>query len=390
MLNGARQSMHPSDVRLANALKIIGALRGSKGLSHSDVARTIGLSVPAVHRLMSELVDKSLVEEQVSAMETASVGRPATIYKFREDAAFLAGVDIGNGTTRIVLTDLDFIERASLSFRTDELGPQLPTVLARSILRLRDQQEGGEIPLIGVGIGVPASVDPGTGVLQNLPVLSEYEGLRLAYEMEQELSCPVAVQQDDHYSALAESSRFGSWPGAGSLLVLEIGWGIGVGVCFDGQPVPGYRGSFGRIAGWPVSVLNDCLPGATLGEVLTTAGLLQQYQKRGGHFPIHDGLGLVEAARGGEKEALLVLEWAGNEIAQTILRLSLLCDPEAVVFGGGLSRAFDLFEATFSAVLPQGFNLVPSVLKDRAVVMGAALEANRFVQEWFRSQLFRA
>ena len=389
-MNGARQSMHPSDVRLANALKIIAALRASHGSTHADVARTIGLSVPAVHRLMSELVDSGLVEERESTSETVSVGRPATVHRFREDAGLLAGVDVGNGTTRIVLADLDVTERASLSFRTEELGPRISKVLAQSILQLCEQQGGDQAPLIGVGIGVPASVDPGTGELHNLPVLSEYEGVRLAREMQQALGCPVAVQQDDHYSALAESSAFGSWPGAGSLLVLEIGWGIGVGVCLNGEPVPGYRGSFGRIAGWPVSVPDVSLPGATLGEVLTTAGLLQQYRRRGGHFPIHDGLGLVDSARSGEEEALQVLAWAGKEIAQTILRLSLLCDPEVIVFGGGLSQAFDLFEGAFNAALPARFVPVPSKLKDRAVVVGAALEANRFVEEWMRGRLLRA
>lgn len=380
--------MLPSDVRLANALKIIVAIRSSQGVTNADVARTIGLSVPAVHRLMSELVAKGLVEESAAASEMASIGRPATVFSFRQDAAFLAGVDVGNGTTRIILTDLDFVERASLSLRTGDLGEELSSVLAESILRMKEQQ-GEDIPLVGVGVGVPASVDPDTGMLQNVPVLSQYEGLRLTREMEAALGCPVAVQQDDHYSALAESSAHGSWPGAGSLLVLEIGYGIGVGLCLNGEPLAGFHGSFGRIAGWPVSVANEFLSGTTLGEVLTTAGLLQQYRNQGGHFPIHDGLGLVEAARGGEPQAMAVLTWAAEEITQTIERLALLCDPEVVVFGGGLSRAYDIFEATFHEQLAKDLIVVPSLLKDRAVVMGAVLEANRFVGEWFRSRLLR-
>lgn len=386
-MKGPRRSMHPSDVRLANALRIVAELRDSKGSTHADVARAIGLSVPAAHRLMSELVEENLVAE-LDATDTVTVGRPATSYRFREEAAMLAGVDVGNGTTRIVLTDLGFHEIASLSLHTDELGPHLPRVLADSIQQIRHQH--GDPTLVGVGIGVPAAVDPSSGVLHHVPVLRVYEGLRLGEEMAQLLQCPVAVQQDDHYSALAEGSSFGSSPGARSLLVLEIGWGIGVGACLNGEPVAGQRGSFGRIAAWPVAVTNDCLPGTTLGEVLTTSGLLQQYHKRGGHFPIRDGLGLVEAARGGEEQAIAVISWAGQEIAQTVLRLTLLCDPDAIVFGGGMSQAFDLFADTFVTALPEQFVPVPSVLKDRAVVMGAVLEANRFVEEWLRGRLSRA
>lgn len=389
MFSAERQSMLPSDVRLANALRIISAIRSSEGVTNADVARMIGLSVPGVHRLMSELVMKGIVKENAVTAEMGSVGRPASVYSFRGGVAFLAGVDVGNGTTRIIVTDLDFVERASLSLRTSDLGDDLATVLSQSIRRMQQFQGEGDIPLVGVGVGVPASVDPDTGMLQHLPVLSQYEGVRLKREMEVILECPVAVQQDDHYSALAESSAHGSWPGAGSLLVLEIGYGIGVGLCLGGEPIPGFHGSFGRIASWPVSVQNEFLPGSTLGEVLTTSGLLRQYRNHGGHFPIHDGLGLVEAARGGEHQATAVLTWAGQEIAQTIGRLALLCDPEVVVLGGGLSRAYDMFEPTFHEQLPKDLAVVPSLLKDRAVAMGAVLEANRFVNEWFRSRLLR-
>lgn len=357
-------------------------------MSHSDVARKLGLSVPAVHRLMSELVAAGLVNEDGPASESAAIGRPAAIYRFHEDAGFLAGVDIGNGTTRIILTELNFVERASLSFRTSDLGAKLPSVLSEAILRMQDQQGAGDVPLVGVGIGVSASVDPGTGELHGLPVLQQYEGLRLSHELEDVLGCPVAVQQDDHYSALAESSELGSYPGASSLLVLEIGYGIGVGMCLNGQPLPGFHGRFGRIAGWPPSVANDYLPGGTLGEVLTTPGLVQQYRNREGHFPIHDGLGLVEVARGGEPEAVSVLDWAAQEIVQTIQRLSLLCDPEVVVLGGGLSQAYEVFSATLEEQLPE-ILVVPSLLKDRAVVMGAVLEASSFVDAWLRSGLLR-
>lgn len=384
-----RQSMLPSDVRVANSLKIVGTIRVASGMSHSEVAREVGLSVPAVHRLMSELVAAGLVDEVGPAAETVSIGRPAATYRFRADAGFLAGIDVGNGTTRVVLSDLNFTECASLSFLTSDLSTSLSSVLSEAVLRMRVQQGAVDTPLVGVGIGVSASVDPRTGELHSLPVLKKYEGLRLSQALEDVLGCPVAVQQDDHYSALAESSDLGSYPGASSLLVLEIGYGIGVGMCFRGQPIQGFRGRFGRIAGWPHSVANDYLPGATLGEVLTTPGLVQQYRNRGGRSPIRDGLGLAEAARRGELGAVSVMEWAAQEIVETVRRLSLLCDPEVVVLGGGLSQAYEVFAPTFEEQLPETL-IVPSRLKDRAVVTGALLEASGFVDTWLRTRLLRA
>jgi len=383
-----RQSMLPSDLRVTNCLRIVAALRAATSMSNSEVAREVGLSVPAVHRLMSELVAAGLVDEIGPASETVAIGRPAAIYRFRGEAGFLAGVDVGNGTTRVILTDLNFTERASLSFLTRDLATDLSSVLSETVSRVHAQQGEGAAPLVGVGVGVSASVDPRSGELHGLPVLTNYEGLKLSRELEDVLACPVAVQQDDHYSALAESSDLGSYPRASSLLVLEIGYGIGVGMCSRGQLLEGFRGRFGRIAGWPPSVANDYLPGDTLGAVLTTPGLVLQYRNRGGHFPIHDGLGLVEAARAGEAEAVAVLEWATEEIVETIRRLSHLCDPEVVVLGGGLSQAYEEFAPTLEVRLPDVL-VVPSLLKDRAVVIGAILEASGFVEPWLRSRLLR-
>ena len=50
-------------------------------------------------------------------------------------------------------------------------------------------------------------------------------------------------------------------------------------------------------------------------------------------------------ARSGDERARDVFDWAALTIADLVSRLQLLCDPQAVVIGGGLARAYDLLEA---------------------------------------------
>ena len=73
------------------------------------------------------------------------------------------------------------------------------------------------------------------------------------------------MAQDDHLSPIAESSDAGTFPGASSLLVIEIGRGIGVGMTLDGVPIAGAHRRFGRIAGWPVT--SPAGTAGTLGEL---------------------------------------------------------------------------------------------------------------------------
>jgi glucokinase len=202
----------------------------------------------------------------------------------------------------------------------------------------------------------------------------------------------VAVTQDDHLSPIAEGSGQGTFPGTSSLLVLEIGRGIGVGMTLGGVPISGARHRFGRIAGWPVSCVAGPgrLPGRTLGECLAAGGLVSQYQAAGGDRSVDDGAALATAARSGDELARAVFEWAAREVADVVGRLHLLCDPEAVVIGGGLARAYDLLEPAMSALLPPGLPVARSVLGEQAVVAGAILVARSLAQSWLSDHLAQA
>ena len=82
-----------------------------------------------------------------------------------------------------------------------------------------------------------------------------------------------------------------------------------------------------------------------------------------------------------------MFEWAAREVGEIVTRLRLLCDPEAIVIGGGLSRAFDLLRPGVSAALPAGVPVACSVLGDQAVVTGAVLAARALGRDWLSEQL---
>jgi predicted NBD/HSP70 family sugar kinase len=384
----ARSTLIPADVRLANLVRIIQELRSSGALSRSDVARHVGMSLPTVHRLVSDLADLGLVQEENTAADGLRLGRPPTVYRFREDAAVLAGIDVGNETTRLALTTLSGRVLVSLSFPSEQLGRDLCATL---VAKIREMLGSAGLPadrLAGVGVGAAAVVDA-DGVLREPPTHQAWDGLPVREYLSGQLGCEVTVAQDDHLSPIAESSDAGTFPGASSLLVLEIGRGIGIGMTLDGTPVSGAHGRFGRIAGWPVSTPAGT-SGRTLGECLVTRGLVDQYRARGGAGHVHDGATLAAAARTGDGEARAVLGWAAGEIADIVRRVQQLCDPQAIVIGGGLARAHDLLQPALSLQLPPDIRIARSVLGEQAVVAGAILVAGSFVEDWLSRRLARA
>ncbi len=385
--DSVRPALVPQDLRLANMRRVVQELRAEPTLSRAELARRTGMAVPTVHRLVSDLVASGLADEQPLPVDDGRLGRPPAVYRFRREAGIVAGVDVGNETTRIALADLGGTIAAFRARPTDTTRTGLVTSLSSGIRQLLRQVDR---PLVGVGVGIAAVVHPQTGQLCNPPQHHAWAGLALGEDLSARLSCEVSVDQDDHLAAIAECSNAGTAPGAESLLVLQIGKGIGVGYALEGRKVAGSVGRFGRVAHWPVSARGRHVLGNTLGEALPTGGLVAQYRSRGGAGPVTDGSSLSQAARDGDSKAHAVLRWAGQEIASIVSRFDALLAPDVMVFGGGLSGSFDLLEDHLRAGLSRTIDLRPSVLGDKAVVAGAVVTGSQFVSEWLMRQLQRA
>jgi predicted NBD/HSP70 family sugar kinase len=384
---GNRSTYVPADVRLANLARIIGELRQAGALSRSDVARRVGISLPTAHRLVSDLADLELVEEENPEADGSRLGRPPVVYRFREDAALLAGIDVGNETTRLAITTLAGRVITSQAVTSDRLSRDLSATLVSMVSEMVTATGHTLAQVAGAGVGIAAAVDA-AGFLRAPPLHTEWDGLPLAADLGRQLGCDVTVAQDDHLSPIAESSDGGTFPGASSLLVVEIGRGIGAGMTLDGVPIAGAHRRFGRIAGWPV--VSPAGSTETLGECLVTSGLVRHYHERGGSREVRDGAALAAAARRGDLDARDIFDWAAVSITDVVSRIQQLCDPEAVVIGGGLARAYDLLEDEMVRRLPTGMKVARSVLGEQAVVVGAVLVAGSHVESWLNLRLARA
>lgn len=357
----------PADLAVANILRMVHELRETGGLSRAELGRRTGLAPPTVSRLVNRLLQQGLVRLSSQPFRSG-IGRPAVILEVNPQAAYLLSCDVGNQSTRIALAGMDGRVVATQRIRT----PGNPDELVRRIVRFAETlQPAGARPFAGVAVGVAAVVDADGGVLREPPQHPKWEGYALGHALESALKAPVIVEQDDHLAALAEASPEGTAPGASSVVVLQIGKGIGVGYCLAGKRVSGAGGRFGRVAHWPVrSPVANGRRAQQLGDVLTSSGLSRLYFRLGGSAGLRDGRAVVEAACSGDAIAAKVLQWAGREIAGLVRDLEALLAPEVVVFGGGLSASYAALRPIIEPLLPKRVDLRPSVLGDRAVLLG--------------------
>ena len=372
--------------RKENLLVLLHELRQADALTRTDLARRTGLAIPTVHRLLATLLASGLVAEEDATRATGGLGRPANLYRFAGSVASVAGVDVGNETTRVAVAAANGTIIGSMSLPTPQIAEDLPGGIVTSLTSLIAGLPLAPGPLVGMGVGISASVDPASGRLAKAPIHRGWDGLPLQAMLADRMCCPAVIEQDDHLAALAELSDRGTAPGAASLVVVNYGRGIGAGIIVDGALIKGAHGRAGRIADWPVTGHNA----KTLGRQLLPDAMTTAYREQGGAGNVMDGATLCQSARAGDAIARGIVERAATGIADVFLRLAVAFDPQSMVLGGGFAGSFDLFDHEIKlamSTLPDPPSVTPSVIASEAVLIGGLIAAGPFVEQWLAEQV---
>lgn len=310
---------------------------------------------------------------------------------------FTIGVDVGG--TKILGAVVDgqdqVVARAKASTpigSSDELMQVVQQVIRRAAKKV-------DLPLEevdAIGIGVPGVVgDDGTCIwAPNAPL----SGVPVAGLLHEEFGLPVAVGNDVNVGTLGEKV-FGAAREFDHVFGMFVGTGIGGGLVIDGKVIVG-----------------DHALGAEVGHIIVNAEAARAGEPGGGEFEYYASkLGIerrLRAAIEAQRETCLKAAFEAGEgeerLKSSLLRDALragdavtcevmaytaemlglgcvtvihLCDPEAIVFGGGVIEAcgdwlMPRIEATIRRHVAPGngkpLRFLVSALGDDAVLLGAA------------------
>ena len=180
----------------------------------------------------------------------------------------------------------------------------------------------------GIGIGVPSVVDVEKGIVFNVANIPSWNHVPLKDILEDEFRIPVRVNNDVNCFALGEH-QFGVVKGLKNVVGVSSGTGLGCGIIINNQLFNG----------------NNC--GA--GEI----GLLHyldhniEYYASGNLFRVFYNTTAEEAYQLAIKKSPQALGYwkeYGNHLAEAIKSVVYAYDPEAIVLGGSLSKAYEFFQ----------------------------------------------
>jgi len=208
-----------------------------------------------------------------------------------------------------------------------------------------------------VGVGIPGTVVPQTGLVKNANS-TWLNGQPLERDLAGRLGRPVQVMNDANCFALSEATD-GAAAGAPVVFGVILGTGVGGGIVVDGRCLPGAN----LIAGeWGHNPLPWATPDEQPGPPcycgkhgcveswLSGPGFEHDHTERTGITV--SGREIVRAAASGDAGAMATLARYHDRLSRALASLINVLDPDVVVLGGGMSNLPGLPEAT-SALLPR-------------------------------------
>ncbi len=208
-----------------------------------------------------------------------------------------------------------------------------------------------------VGVGIPGSLSPATGLVQNANT-TRLIGKPLDKDLETLLGRPVRVANDANCFSLAEASDGAGAPPRGALdrpwvvFGVIIGTGCGGGVVVDGKVLVGPNGIAGEWGHSPLPWQRDderpgplcyCGKHACIETFLSGPGLARDHAAHTNQSTPLRATDVAALAAAGDAGADATLRHYEDRLARGLATIVNALDPDVIVLGGGVSNIDRLY-----------------------------------------------
>jgi glucokinase len=371
--------MDATGVTQLNEFLVLDAVRTTGELTRSELGERLGLSQASVSRIVKRLLADDVITE--SSGQTEGPGRNRGILRFNARAGAVIAVDLGGTKCHGALADLAG-EILDEDYRRTFEHPEAAQTLLASIANLRAAAAAAGLPVRAVAVGIPALLDPDTGLAVAGPNLG-WDGFDLTGALKAELAEPFTIDNDVNLAALGQAWR-GEGRGASSFVTLSLGTGIGGAVVLDGRVVRGRHnaaGEIGYLLSDPAQLRHStgrpALESRAAGPAIAARAreLAAQDPARTALGPSSTGADVFAAAAGGDPVAVTVLDETVEHVAMAIANITAVLDPQRVILDGSVGRALEQYLPRIAELVGRTAFAAPEIVVSRlgpnATVVGA-------------------
>lgn len=324
---------------LINHSETIKSLYYNKVSTIADISNYTGKSIPYTFKVLNELIKEGYVEEKGFA--NSSGGRKPLNYSLISDTHYILSVAMDQFSAQMVVVDMNnnFItEVAQYEFDLYHLQADVFLGYLQHFIK---NMPISKADLISVVLTMPGFVDTEKGI--NYSFLKVADQTLVEY-LQQDISIPVFLDNNSTAIALAEQ-KFGVAAHIKNVMVINLGWGIGLGMIVDDKIFRGNNGFAGEFSHIPLFINGKICTCGKRGCLETEASLIaitataKEGIKQGqitsltNYTEVDADKVITEAIKGDLFSVKLISE-AAYHVGQGLAILIHLMNPGAIVLGG--------------------------------------------------------
>lgn len=258
------------------------------------------------------------------------------------------GIDLGGTKTEIIALD----ESGETLFRHRQPTPrdyQQTIELIASLVHLAEKETGQRGT---VGMGIPGSISPYTGVVKNANS-TWLNGKPFDKDLSQRLNREVRLANDANCLAVSEAVD-GAAAGAQTVFAVIIGTGCGSGIALNGHSHIGANGTAGEWGHNPLPWMDEdelryrnevpcyCGKQGCIETFISGTGFGTDYQRLSGQAL--KGNEIIRLVNEQDAVAELALSRYEMRLAKSLAHVVNILDPDVIVLGGGMSNVDRLYQ----------------------------------------------
>lgn len=324
---------------------LIKQLYGHEQLPIADLSKGIGKSIPFTSSLIAEMIEDEILEE--SGFAKSRGGRRPQLYSIRKGIFYTIGVAVNQIKTNFAIYDLNGNQVNETLSRNIQLSRTGEDLIALGEFISESIRESGieKSRILGVGIGMPGFIDVKKGINH---IFLQCEDSSIVSYLENLLDLSVFIDNDSSLIGLAEL-RHGLAKNQKNALVINIGWGIGLGMIVSHEVFRGEMGFAGEFSHIPLYENNKICSCGKVGCLETESSLYVLLEKakeglKSGVFTSlpdklpEDRTAAVElifnAMKQGDTFSIGLLKHVGQNLGRGIAILIHLFNPGLIVLSG--------------------------------------------------------
>ena len=195
------------ETRRRNGILIKNKIFRTEHAMRGEIAKELGLTLPTITNSINEMIKEGVVEPEPLPEECLSggYGRKPQMVRFRREAGYSIGIELGAYHTRAVLVNLrgEVVEERTKQKAALQYGEMLAQVteLVDELCGCVPSLQKEEGKLIGIGIGVPGFVDTEGGTIrQNFRV--DWNGRPLGADLRERYPVPILIDNNTRFRAM--------------------------------------------------------------------------------------------------------------------------------------------------------------------------------------------